>query len=283
RGLVAIASGAMLGMAGAILQSILHNPLADSTLTGVTAGAVFLVILCLAFRIDFNRPGLVLPLVALIGGTMSSLLVYQLAHIAGAPTDPVRLALVGLLFNAIFSSLTILLVIWRGVDFGGVLGWIVGSLSGRSWFHWNAVWPWALIGLLLGLVSVRIANVLSLGNEIALGLGLRTEQARLGLLLIAALLTGGSVLGVGALGFVGLIGAHIARQLVGNDARRLFPASSLCAAGLVLGADMLAQMITIYQPFQYTTIPTGIPTGAITAMLGAGFFLYLIGRQPQTG
>jgi iron complex transport system permease protein len=163
---------------------------------------------------------------------------------------------------------------------GSILLWLIGSLNGRVWTHWALLWPWALVALPLGLLSAGLANALQLGDEIAGGLGLAIERARAVLLAIAVLLTAGAIAVVGAIGFVGLIGPHLARRLVGEDARRVFPVSVVLSAGLLLGADTLAQLLTLNPPFATTPYRAGLPVGAVTALLGAPFFLYLL-RQKQ--
>lgn len=141
----------------------------------------------------------------------------------------------------------------------------------------------ALVALPLGLLCASLANALQLGDGVAQGLGVRLERARTALLFVSALLDAGAVAVVGPIGFVGLIGPHMARSLVGGDVRRMFPLSVLLAAMLLIAADILARTLTIGWVGWLTglNIPdgAGLPVGAVTALLGAPFFLYLLLRR----
>ena len=279
RMLIAIVAGAMLGLAGAILQTITRNPLASPSLTGVSAGGVLIVVIALTYAPRAVGTGPLLPLLATVGGVATVALVYALSWQGGS--DPVRLALSGILVGAIATSMTSLLLVINAQQIGAVLLWIIGSLNGRVWVHWAILWPWAVVMIPLGLLSAGMANALSLGDAVAAGLGQRVERARVGLLFVAALLTAGAVAVVGAIGFIGLIGPHLARRLVGDDARRVFPLSALVAAAILLAADAISQGLTLEFPIGSVTRRAGLPVGALTALLGAPFFLYLLLREEQ--
>ncbi len=275
RALIAVLAGAMLGVAGALLQGITRNPLASPELTGVSAGVVFLAVVWLAYG-PSSEPtagavptGVALPAIALVGGVASGLLVYALSR--RGRTDPLRLVLAGVLVSLIVQSATSLIVLANQGAVGGILVWAIGSLNGRVWTHWGVLWPWALTVLPLALACAAKANVLALGDELAVGLGERVELSRAGLFLVAAVLTAGALAVVGAIGFVGLIAPHIARRLAGEDARRVFPLTATTGAALLTGSDVLARVVK--QPLE-------LPTGAVTAVLGAMFFLYLLRRGP---
>lgn len=270
RVIVAITAGAMLGLAGSLLQTIARNDLAAPELTGVSAGVVFLSVLWLAYGPQQVRTGRIIPLVAFVGGVAAGLVAYVLSR--RGRSDPLRLVLAGVLVAAILQSATSLVVLLNQGATGGVVLWAVGSLNGRVWTHWNTLWPWAAILLPATLASAGMANVLQLGDDIAIGVGLRLEAARGALLLVAALLTAGALAVVGAIGFIGLIAPHTARRLVGQDARRLFPLTATCGALLLLGADTAARGLAGIAP---------VPTGAITAIMGSVFFLYLLRHRSQ--
>jgi iron complex transport system permease protein len=277
RALVGTVSGALLGLAGALLQAITRNPLAEPGLTGVSAGGVLAAVSWLTYGTGGTAT---LPFIAVLGGAAAGACVYLLARNRSGSTNPMHIALVGVLVSAVLSAATSLLLIRNTEALGSILLWLIGSLNGRVWTHWALLWPWALVALPLGLLSAGLANALQLGDEIAGGLGLAIERARAVLLAIAVLLTAGAIAVVGAIGFVGLIGPHLARRLVGEDARRVFPVSVVLSAGLLLGADTLAQLLTLNPPFATTPYRAGLPVGAVTALLGAPFFLYLL-RQKQ--
>lgn len=288
RALVAIVAGGMLGLAGAILQTVTRNPLAEPGLMGVSAGGVLAIVLVIVFTSRSNAAtggidsGLLLPLAALVGGMATGVLVYLLSWQGGS--DPVRLVLTGVLVAGMCSAFTSVLLLWANeYEIMRIIRWTIGSTSGRVWVHWHTIWPVALMALPFGLLCVGLANALQLGDGVACGLGLPVEWARLLLLFAAALLTAGAVAVVGAVSFIGLIGPHMARSVVGSDVRRLFPLSVLVTAIMLLASDIIARTITIGWIGQLTglAIPdtAGLPVGAVTAMLGAPFFLYLLLRR----
>lgn len=276
RTLIAALAGGMLGLSGALLQSVLRNPLAAPNLTGVSAGAIFASVVFLAYGPGLAGSGYAVPAVAVLGGGAAAALVYALSRAAGA--DPLRLVLFGVLISAILGSGTGLFVVINAQSLGAILPWMVGSLNGRVWLHWQVLWPWAALALPLGLAAGRLANALELGDDLAGGLGLRVEWVRFVLLGLAVVLASGAVSVVGAVAFVGLIAPHLARQLVGGDARRLFPLALLLGAGLLLAADIVAGLLRIQVPWRTLSAPAQLPVGVVTALLGAPFFLALVRR-----
>jgi iron complex transport system permease protein len=287
RALVAIVAGGMIGLSGALLQSVTRNALAEPGLLGVSGGGVLAIVLYIVFSSGRGSSamidsGLILPLLALIGGLGTATLVYVLSWNHGI--DPVRLALTGVLVGGMCSAFTSVLLLWANeYEMMRIIRWTIGSTAGRVWVHWATIWPIALVALPLGLLCAGLANALHLGDSVAIGLGVRAERARRLLLFAAVLLDAGAVAVVGAVGFIGLIGPHMARRLVGSDVRRLFPLSVLLTAILLIASDILARTLTIGWVGRLTglDIPdtTGLPVGAVTALLGAPFFLYLLLRR----
>ncbi len=278
RALIAVTAGAMLGLAGAILQSITRNPLASPALTGVLSGAVLAAVLwTVAGPNHLQGTGPIVPLIATGGGLATGALVYALSWRGG--TTPLRLVLAGVLVGAMLSSVTSLVLLIDSANMGNILHWLIGSLNGRVWSHWYTLAPFALIALPLGLASASLANALHLGDGVAAGLGVRVEPTRAMLLLIAVLLIAGAVSIVGSIAFIGLIAPHIARTLVGGDHRRLFPFTAVLAGSLLLLADIIARAITLLTTTSSEAGAPNLPVGAVTAMLGALFFLYLMLRK----
>jgi iron complex transport system permease protein len=282
RALVALVAGGMLGLAGALLQTVTRNPLAEPGLMGVTSGGVLAIVIYIVSTsggTGNNDSGLMLPLAGMVGGMSAAVLTYVLSY--GRGSDPVRLVLTGVLVGGMCSAFTSLLLLWADdYQIQRIIRWTVGSTSGRVWVHWETLYPIALIAIPFGLLCAGLANVLQLGDSVARGLGQRVELARLLLLFAASLLTAGAVAVVGAVGFIGLIGPHMARRIVGGDVRRLFPLSVVLTAILLIVSDILARTITIgwIGAFTGLDIPdtAGLPVGAVTALLGAPFFLYLL-------
>ncbi len=270
RALIAVVAGAMLALAGAILQAITGNPLAEPDLTGASAGGVFFAVLWLSRDLvgwDLSAPGRELPAVALIGSLSAGALVYLLSR--QQRTNTVRLILTGVLVSTILRSLTSVVLLRNQNATGSILMWIIGSLNGRTWVHWDAIWPWAVVTIPLGLLCASRANVIHLGDDVAAGLGLHVERNRALLLGVAVVLTAGAVSVVGALGFLGLIAPHLTRRVVGQDARRVFPLSAVVGAGLLLLADIAGRSLVAV---------VDLPVGAVMAVLGAPFLMYLLRR-----
>lgn len=276
RGLVAAVAGALLGLSGAFSQIALRNPLAEPSLTGVVAGGAFATALWIGGGGRIAEPSLVLPAVACAGGLMGGALVYGMAMIGGRGAEPVRLILIGVVVSAMFQTLTSLIMIRGNAALGSLLTWLIGSLNGRVWVHWNVLWPWAGVVIPCSLALVKTANTLLLSDDVVRELGVNVSWARLLCLGAAAMTAAGAVAIVGAVGFVGLMSPHIARRVIGSDARLLLPFSLLIGAIVLLGADTLAQAVTINPPFTATSYRVGLPVGAVTALLGAPWLLYLI-------
>lgn len=283
RALVAVVAGAMLGLAGAILQTVTRNPLAEPGLMGVSSGGVLAIVIFIVFGAGVSADsGLILPLVGLVGGMAAAALTYALSYTRG--TDPIRLVLTGVLVAGMCSAFTSLLLLWADeYQIQRIIRWTVGSTSGRVWVHWETLYPIALIAIPLGLLSAGSANALQLGDSVARGLGQRVEASRLFLLFAASLLTAGAVAVVGAVGFIGSIGPHLARRIVGGDVRRLFPMSVVLTGALLIASDIIARTLTIGWIGAMTRLDipdtAGLPVGAVTALLGAPFFLYLLLRR----
>lgn len=278
----------MLGLAGAILQTVTRNPLAEPGLMGVSSGAVLAIVIFIVSDLGTSSvwsgidSGLVLPIVGVIGGMSAATLTYALSYQRGS--DPIRLVLTGVLVAGMCSAFTSLLLLSaQNNEIQRIIRWTVGSTSGRVWVHWHTIAPFALVAIPLGLLGAGLANVLQLGDNVARGLGLRVESTRLLLLFIASILTAGAVAVVGAVGFIGLIGPHMAKRVIGGDVRRLFPTGVMLTAILLIASDIVARTLTIgwIGVFTGLDIPdsAGLPVGAITAMLGAPFFLYLLLRR----
>ena len=278
RALVAILAGAMLGTAGAMLQIVTRNALAEPGLLGVSGGAVLAIIIAIVIGIS-NEAAPTLPLIGFLGGLISGGLVYILSINEG--TDPIRLILIGVLVAGTSTSLTaIILLFGNQNEVKQIIPWLIGSTNGRVWAQFWIILPYGTVGLFLALTSSRIANILQLGDDVAKGLGLQVEITRFWLLFVAAFLTAGAVSVVGAIGLIGLIGPHIARRIEGADARRLIPLSALLTALLLLWSDIVARTLDIAALMSLSNISNGsnvgLPVGAITALIGVPFFLYLL-------
>lgn len=254
--------GASFAVAGVILQGVLCNPLAAPGIIGVSAGGGLSGILIMLVFPQYG--GLLVP--AAFGGALTAaLLVYLLSWKRGA--SPVRLILAGVAVSAMLGAFSSAVLLFNAEKAGGILEFSIGSLSTRSWTHVRQVWPYMAVGFAAAVLQSGRLNILAIGDEAAIGLGLRVERVRFTLLATAALLAAAAVSAVGLLGFVGLIAPHIVRLLIGSDNRFLIPAAALCGAVLVVTCDTLGRVVMS---------PSELPVGIIMAMAGPPFFLWLL-------
>ena len=264
RMIVAALVGVNLALAGAILQGVMSNPLADPTIIGISVGAglVGIVILILFPQYQF-----MVPVAAFVGAMGAAVFIYVLAWKGGI--QPLRIILAGVAVAAFLGAGISGLMVFYSDRVHGALTFMNGSLSARSWPDVMTILPYSIFGIVATLLMSERLNILILGDDTARGLGLNVEATRMGLTAVAALLAASAVSVVGLLGFVGLIIPHSARLLLGNNYRFLFPGSMLLGAAIVMFSDTFARM---------AFSPTEIPVGIVMAVLGAPFFLYLLRR-----
>lgn len=268
RSLAAVAVGASLAAAGTILQGIARNPLAAPSTLGIHTGASFAVV---AATFWFQAlPLLALTGFALLGAIASTLLVYLLASQGRGGVTPANLAIAGAALTALFTSLTTTLLILSQRTLGEIRFWLAGSLSGRDFAVLLPVLPCLGVGILLAIALCPQMNLLALGERVAASLGQRTGWVKIAAAICVVLLAGGSVALAGPIGFIGLVVPTLARILVGTDYRWLLPQAMLLGGGLLLVADTLARV---------ALKPLELPVSTLTALVGAPFFLYLVGQQ----
>ena len=264
RALTAIAVGAGLAVAGAIMQALTRNPLADPYLLGVSSGASVGAVAVL-----MTGMSLLLPLAAFAGALLA--LTLGLARAAGAFTSS-SVVLAGVVIASMGSALTGLLIFWNstGDTFADVMAWLLGSLSGSTW-RTAATGLLAVAILLPPLVlAAPVLDAFAFGDDTAALSGVNVRSARYVLLALASLLTGAVVSVSGAIGFVGLVLPHAIRMLVGPGHRALLPLSALAGALFLLTTDSLARSIVE---------PREIPVGIVTALVGAPIFAVLMIRR----
>lgn len=265
RTIVAALVGINLALSGAILQAVMRNPLADPHIIGVSSGAGLAGI---AIMILFPELDYLLTPVAFCGAMGAAVIIYILAWKNGI--KPIRIILSGVAVSAFLGAGISGLMIFFSDRVHGALMWMVGGLAARSWPHVQIILPYAIVGTLLAFMAAAYLNILQLGDEMARGLGVNVEAARIIFTALAALLAASSVSVVGLLGFVGLIVPHTARLLIGSDYRFLLPATALLGAATVTLSDTFARVVLA---------PVELPVGIIMAFLGAPFFLFLLRRE----
>ncbi|HEX8267526.1 MAG TPA: iron ABC transporter permease [Pyrinomonadaceae bacterium] len=259
--------GAALATAGASYQSLLRNPLAEPYLLGVSNGAALGTMLALVY---LNNVFFARPFLAFVGATFSTLVVYSLARSrAGMNTE--RLVLAGVIVTTFLSSLIVLMTsLLDAARLRSYTFWLLGDLSNATkdslWFVLAAV----AVGLILLLSQARALNLLMLGERDAFDFGVEVGRVRLIVFLTASALVGSSVAASGSVGYVGLVVPHIVRLSSGSDNRLVIPASALAGAIFVTFADTIART---------AIAPRELPVGAITALIGAPLFIFLLRRN----
>lgn len=266
RALAAFATGGLLAVAGAFMQVLLRNPLADPYVLGLSGGAAVAALAAIATgHAAWTAPA------AFCGALISTLLVFFLARKDrhNAPWTATRLLLTGIVIAAGWGALiALLLSLAPEAQVRGMLFWLIGDLSTAS-----GAWPAfvaLLASVLIGLALARDLNVLMRGEEVAAGLGVPVQRVTLMLHAGAALATAAAVTTAGTIGFVGLIVPHALRLVIGNDQRALIPGCAIVGGTLLVFADTAARTLVA---------PTQLPVGVVTALLGVPIFLWLLSRE----
>ncbi|MFE5856516.1 FecCD family ABC transporter permease [Streptomyces sp. NPDC056500] len=276
RALVALGAGAALGLAGAVLQSALRNPLAGPEVTGVTPGAVLGAVAATGLGLAGWEDPAAVVVAACVGGFAGAGLLWLLA--GREQGDPVRTAVYGVLASAVLSGLTAMILLVAPGELGSIVQWLVGSTEGRVWEHWHLLWPWTLLWGLCAFALAAPLTLLRCGDEQAAAAGLATGRARAAALVCAVALTAGAVPAVGALGFVGLLVPHLAFALFGADLRSALPGAALLGALVVGGADAGAQWLSRVLAEVLGSDRLTIPVGALTTAVGAALLLVVARR-----
>ena len=260
--LLAILIGSSLSASGALLQSVMRNPLADPGTIGVSAGAGTAATTILLLFPQLTNS---VPLFAFGGAALACFLIYSMAWKRGV--DPTRIILSGVAINSVLGAYNSLLQMMHTDSLEGVLAFMNGSLSGRSWAQVKLLVIYAGIGLVLSFLCIKSANTLQLGDEMAKSLGVKVNLARVCLSAVSAFLAAATVSVAGMIGFVGLVVPHIARLMVGSDYKAMLPTSVLLGGVVLLAADTLGR----------TVVPgMEIPVGIVMAVVGGPFFLYML-------
>ncbi|MDO5897756.1 MULTISPECIES: FecCD family ABC transporter permease [Rhizobium/Agrobacterium group] len=268
RTLLALLAGASLGLAGAIMQGVTRNPLADPGILGVNMGASLAVVVGVAWFSIASAYAYIM--VAILGAGISAVFVYVIGSMGRGGATPLKLALAGAATSVAFSSLVIAVVLPRNDIAGGIRAWQIGGVGGATFERISHVLPFLIVGFAISLLSARKLNSLALGDELAAGLGERVATARAIASFGAILLCGATTAICGPIGFLGLVVPHLCRLLVGVDHRWLLPFSALSGACLLLAADIMGRIVAR---------PAELDVGIVTALVGAPFFIWIVRRQ----
>lgn len=267
RAVMAVLLGAGLGVAGAVCQAVMRNPLAEPGLLGINAGAA-LAAMVVIVQVD-AVPERLLPMVTFAGAVAMTAAIFALSWRRG--TTSLRLILIGVGLSALAGA---------GASFISTFGdislvqramvWLSGSLHDSRWVKVQVLLAWAVLPMLAVWLAARELDLLMLGDDVARGRGQRVNLLRGVMMLACALIAGAAVAAAGPIAFVGLAAPHIARALTGRRHAVLIPASALTGALIVLAADIVARR---------ALAPVQLPVGVVTALLGAPFFGYLLWRK----
>ncbi|WP_312468911.1 iron ABC transporter permease [Neobacillus sp.] len=267
RALIALAVGASLAIAGTLMQTLTKNPLASPGIFGINAGAGFAVVAAVTlFSVNdlqaFNG-------LAFLGAAVAAISVYAIGSFGREGLTPMKLTLAGAAMAAMFSSFTQGLLVVNEAALEQVLFWLAGSVQGRKLETLQNVLPYIGIGWIGSILIAGKMNILSMGEDVAKGLGLNTGLVKITVGVLVILLAGGSVAVAGPIGFVGIVVPHITRSIIGIDHRWVIPLSGVLGAILLLAADIGAR---------YILMPSEVPVGVMTAIIGTPFFIYIARR-----
>lgn len=262
---IAMLGGAATAVSGALLQAVMKNPLADPGIIGVSSGASLAAVLITAF---FPSLYFFTPLFAFIGGMIAFLLVYSLSYKGGL--SPLRIILVGVAVNAMFTGLMSAFNSGTGSNYSGVASIVNANITMKTWDDFRTLLIYSVLGLIASLFVTGQCNLLALEDKTARSLGVNVTRSRIVISIIAVLLAGIATAVIGPISFLGLIVPHIARLLVGSNHKALIPYTVLLGAFTLLLADTLGR--TIAAPYE-------ISASVIMSVIGGPFFIILLRRS----
>jgi iron complex transport system permease protein len=272
RTVLGLLAGAALGLAGAAMQGVARNPLADPGIIGVNAGAALAVVTGIYVFGVSSLTGYIW--FAFIGAAAAAVVVYLIASMGRDGATPVKLALAGAALSAgLFSLMNVILVSSQDT-LDRFRFWQVGGIAGRDWSVVLPGLPFLIVGALIVLLAGRVLNSLALGDDVARGLGQNVGLARAVTALGIVLLCGSATALAGPIGFVGLVVPHAVRSLTGPDYRWILPFSAVLAPALLLVSDVVGRVILL---------PGEVPAGIMTALIGAPVFVWLVRRGKGAG
>lgn len=280
RVVLAVLIGAGLALAGAALQGLFRNPLADPSLIGVSSGASVTTVLMIVLQQSIpllQFEGLwgfyALNIATFIGAGIAVLFVFRIS-VYGKTTQMTTMLLAGIAINALCNAFTgMMTFISSNEQLRSIIFWTMGSLGGATWQTVLAVLPFILIPLIMLPRMGQALNVFALGEREAMHSGVKIGPLKTKLVIYATMAVAAGVAVAGIIGFIGLVVPHIVRQFTGADHRLLIPCSAITGAILLSGADLLCRTIVA---------PAELPVGIVTAIVGAPFFIWLIIKEKRT-
>jgi iron complex transport system permease protein len=268
RTLLALLVGAALGVAGALIQAVTRNPLADPGVLGVNYGSAFAVAVAVGV-FGITAPEAFLWF-AFAGALVTTVVVYLIGAAGRGSVSPARITLAGVAIGAVLSGITAGMLLANPKGFNAMRAWEAGSIADRGWEVMLVAGPYLLAGLVLALILGRPLNAVALGDDLARSLGSSILRTRILSILAITLLCGTATAMAGPIAFVGLMIPHVARWIVGPDQRWIIAYSALLAPILLLAADVLGRVVMR---------PGELPVGIVTAFVGAPVLIVLVRRQ----
>jgi ABC-type Fe3+-siderophore transport system permease subunit len=268
RAVVGALVGANSAVSGVIMQAVTENPLGAPEILGVSAGAALLAVA--AVTVAPSLAGVSVVILAFVGAAVCGVLVLMMAGLGRGRTDPVRIALAGVTLTTLIFSITQTMIIFYDNATSAIFHWIVGGVNTATWHDSRTVLPWTIVGLVGAMALAGRLNVLGLGEDLARGLGARVTQIRVLGAVLVIVLAGSAVAVAGPITFIGLVVPHIVRRLVGPNHYVVIPISAIVGANVLIYADIVSR---------YINPPSEVPSGVVTALVGAPYFIYLARRK----
>ncbi|EPD53398.1 hypothetical protein HMPREF1208_00132 [Staphylococcus sp. HGB0015] len=271
RMLITLMAGIALSLSGVILQSVTKNPLAEPGILGINAGSGFAIALFIAIgQIQSDQFVYVLPIISMVGGLLTAFAIFILSYQGDKGLSPASMVLIGVGMSTALSGAALTLMSTFDKDQSEFIAtWLAGNIWGDTWPFVFAFLPWLIILVPIVIFQSETLNILNTSDTIAKSVGVPLNKARILLILIAVLLSSAAVSVAGAIGFIGLMGPHIAKSMVGPRHQLFIPISIVIGALLLTVSDTLGKILLQ---------PSGVPAGLVVAVIGAPYFLYLMYR-----
>jgi iron complex transport system permease protein len=261
--------GSALAVSGAVMQGMTRNPLADSGLMGLSSGAGLALAICFVFFPSTSYSQIVLA--TFLGAALGAGCVYGISSLVPGGSQPMKLVLAGAAVSALLSAISQGLAISFRLS-QNMTFWTMGSIAGTSWKQIAITAPIILLALAGAMILSRQISILSMGEDVAKGLGVKLEVVKVIGTFLVVLLAGTSVAVAGSISFVGILIPHFCRFLVGSDYRKIIPVGAVLGAALVVLADLLAKTVSA---------PAELPVGALISMVGVPAFLYIVRKRKK--
>jgi len=268
RSVAVLCVGAGLATAGAVMQALIRNPLVDPYITGVSTGASFLVVLVTLGGLTLGAAAVSVPIAAIAGACAAFGITMAIAELAGGRA--MSYVLGGVIISTGLSAAMTLVIYYNSQDYSEIMRWMFGSFADLSWDNAIVIAAGTVVPVLLAFCFSKKLNIMLLGEEQAQYLGVDVRGLKRGLMVLVAILTAFCVAYCGVIGFIGLIVPHVCRMLIGGDHRLLIPASAVVGALALLIADVFCKTVAA---------PSELPIGAVVAVIGVPFFLFLMVKE----